>query len=100
MKTFRLTAFLCALAITPAFAADMTDSTKADLAAKTAQVELLRARASLSPSATTTTSLIEAENLLRQLREAPPDKRDALRAQLEAALARLELELDAAGQGR
>jgi len=99
MKIVVLAAMLMAIAFCPAEAVDPAKLHQSDLAAKSAQVEALRARASLSPSATTNSTLIEADNLLRQLREASPDKRAALRAQLEAALARLELEIDAAGWG-
>lgn len=100
MKALPLAALLVAMSIYSAHASDRGNAHEADLAVKSAQVETLRARAAVHPSATTTGTLIEAENLLRQLREAKPDKRDALRAQLEAALARLELEIDAAGRGK
>lgn len=100
MKTLPLAILLAALSIFSAYATDRDNAHEADLAVKSAQVETLRARAAVHPSATTTATLIEAENLLRQLREAKPDKRGALRAQLEAALARLELEIDATGRER
>lgn len=100
MKVLTLTAMLTAITFGSSYAADRGNLHEADLAAKSAQVEALRARASLSPSSTTASTLIEAENLLRQLREAKPDKRDALSAQLNAALARLELEIDTAGRSR
>lgn len=100
MKAWPLAAMLAAFVILSAHAADRGNAHEADMAVKAAQVEMLRTRAAVHPSATTTATLIEAENLLRQLRDAKPDKRDALRAQLEAALARLELEIDAAGRGR
>lgn len=95
-KALLLAAILAATATSPACAADQAD--RADLAAKSAQIEALRARASLSPTVTTSATLIEAESLLHQLRQAPPRKRDALRAQLETALIRLDLEIDAAGR--
>lgn len=100
MRLLSVLAILTALALHSAHAADPGGTREADLAAKSAQVEVLRARAATVPSATTTSTLIEADNLLRQLREAPPSKRDALRSQLEAALGRLELEIDAAGRGK
>jgi len=81
-----------------AMAAPAEQAYQADLSVKSAQVETLRARAAMAPSTTTTSTLIEAENLLRQYRAAEPGKRDALRAQLEAALARLELEIDSASR--
>jgi hypothetical protein len=90
---------LCLLTATSAWAADSRDDHEADLAVKSAQVETLRARAAVTPTATTSTTLIEAENLLRQYRAAPAGKRNVLRSQLESALGRLELEIDAAGRG-
>jgi len=81
-----------------ALAASADQTYQADVAAKSAQVETLRARAAMAPSATTATTLIEAENLLRQYRAAEPGKRPSLRAQLEAALARLELEIESASR--
>lgn len=81
-----------------ALAAPPEQGYQADLSVKSAQVETLRARAAMAPSATTTATMIEVENLLRQYRTAEPGKRDALRAQLEAALARLELEIDSASR--
>lgn len=96
-----LAAILISLAMAgSAMAADAGKTREADLDAKSAQLEILRVRAAATPSATTTATVLEADNLLRQLRQAPPDKRNALRAQLDAALARLELEIDAAGRGR
>lgn len=100
MKTLGTIAILTLLALPAAHAADGGRTSDADVAAKTAQVEVLRARAATAPSATTTATLLEADDLLRQLRQAPPAKRNALRAQLDAALARLELEIDAAGRGK
>lgn len=90
---------LSLLLTTPAaWAAPVDQTYEADLAAKSAQVETLRARAAMAPSATPATTLIEVENLLRQYRAAEPGKRQSLRAQLEAALARLELEIETAGR--
>lgn len=94
-----IAAFCMALSAT-AWAAEPRDGHAADVAVKSAQIETLRARAATAPSATTATTLIEAENLLRQYRAAPAGKRDTLRSQVEAALGRLELEIDAAGRGR
>lgn len=100
MKRLSVALVLVCLAAGPAHSADTTKAFEADLAAKSAQVETLRARSALSPSPTTATTIIEADNLLRQLRAAAPDKRRALQAQLEAALARLELEIDTAARGK
>lgn len=100
MKRLALALVLAALMAGPAFAADRINTDDADIAVKGAQVEALRARASLTPSAGTSAGLLEAEDLLRRLRQTPSDKRPALRSQLDAALARLELEIDAAGRAR
>lgn len=78
-----------------AHAGETATANRSDLAAKSAQIEMLRVRAANAPSAATTFTLMEADNLLRQLRNAPAGKRYALHSQLEAALARLELEIDA-----
>lgn len=99
MKNFAAGLLLAALAVQPAFAqAPKTD--EANVAAKAAQVETLRARSATVSSVNMATGLIEAENLLRQLRAAPAGKREALSAQLDAALVRLELELNQATLGR
>lgn len=84
-----------------AWAADKPPATdNATLATKSAQVETLRARLSTVSSPTASATLIEAENLLRQLRAAPPAKRGAIAAQLDAALTRADLEIDAAARTR
>lgn len=99
MTRIMLALTLSLLLTAPAALAAPADQTyEADLAAKSAQVETLRARAAMAPSATPSTTLIEVENLLRQYRAAEPGKRQSLRAQLEAALARLELEIESAGR--
>lgn len=98
MKQLALATLLALSLSSAALAGETAQAFQADLAAKSAQIETLRARASMSPSATTSGTLIEADNLLRQLREAPPERRQALRSQLEAALARLELEIDTANR--
>ena len=101
MKRFVLAVIAAALCLAPpALAGETASAFHADLAAKSAQVETLRARAAMAPSATTSSTLIEADNLLRQLREAPPERRSALRSQLEAALVRLELEIDTASRAK
>ncbi len=66
----------------------------ADIAARAARVEILRARLATANSPPGSMTLIEADDLLNQLRAAPPTKRDALRTQLDAALSRAELEIE------
>lgn len=94
--TLALTMLLSLAAVGPANAADPDKDFQADLAIRSARVETARARAATAPNATTGATLIEADDLLRQLRKAPPGKRNALRAQLDAALGRLDLEIDSA----
>lgn len=91
-------ALLALLAVSPVQA--QPKSSDADIAVQSARLETLRARAAMAPSSTTNTTLIEAESLLRQLRQASPDKRPALGSQLDAALGRLELEIDSASRNR
>jgi len=93
---FACLALLALLTATPALA----QSNAADIAVQSARLETLRARAAMTPSVTTSTTLIEAESLLRQLRQAPADKRQALSSQLDAALSRLDLEIDSASRFR
>jgi hypothetical protein len=70
----------------------------AAIATKSAQVETLRARLATVSSPYASASLIEAESLLRQLRAAPPAKRAPIAAQLDAALTRIDLEIDTAAR--
>lgn len=70
----------------------------AAIATKSAQVETLRARLATVSSPNASASLIEAEDLLRQLRATPPAKRAPIAAQLDAALTRTDLEIDAAAR--
>ncbi|CAA7619932.1 hypothetical protein [Magnetospirillum sp. UT-4] len=98
MRSLLVAAFLILAAAAPA--AEPGSNHDADVAAKAAQLEMLRVRAATTPNATTSTTLIEADNLLSQYRAAPPAKRDPLRAQLDAALARLDLEISGAQSGR
>lgn len=79
-------------------AADRSDPFRAEVSAKEARIETLRARAALSQSGSASTSLIEADDLLYRLRQAPPDKRSSLGAQLDALLSRVELEIEAAAR--
>lgn len=78
----------------PAWAQDEGAVSDAMIAAKAAQVETLRARVGTVSSPIASATLIEADNLLRQLRAAPPAKRAPIAAQLDAALTRGDLEVD------
>lgn len=84
----------------PAWAGDPSKTEEAELSTKSARVEILRARLATTYSPTASATLLEAENLLRQLRTSPANKRAALGAQLDAALVRLELEIDAASRDK
>ncbi|HLO78995.1 MAG TPA: hypothetical protein VK196_21270 [Magnetospirillum sp.] len=83
-----------------AIAGETKATSDADVALKAARVEAVRARLGTVSSPTASATLLEAENLLRQLRAAPPAKRDALASQLDAALSRADLEIDAASRAR
>jgi hypothetical protein len=88
------------LLCSPAWAQDRTTVSDAMIAAQAARVETLRARVGTVSSPTASATLIEADNLLRQLRAAPPSKRAAIAAQLDAALTRGDLEVDAIGRSQ
>lgn len=102
MKTLPILALLAILAPIIASAADKSASVNSDeftwAAAKSVEIETMRLRIGTSPSVNATTTLIETEDLLRRFKAAPPSQKNALRAQIDAAAARLELE--AAGQNR
>lgn len=101
MRKPTILASLALLALLTAMPAQaQPKSSDADIAVQSARLETLRARAAMTPSTTTGSTLIEAESLLRQLRQASPDKRPALGSQLDAALGRLELEIDSANRSR
>lgn len=72
----------------------------AAIATRAAQVETLRARLSLVSSPTASATLIDADDLLRQLRAAPAAKRAPIMSQLDAALARGDMEVDAAERAK
>lgn len=97
----KTTTLLAALLLSAsAWAADKPSMDDASIATKNAQVETLRARLSTVSSPNASATLIEAENLLRQLRAAPAAKRAPIAAQLDAALTRADLEIDAASRSR
>lgn len=62
-------------------------------AAKSAEIETLKVRASSAPLGGATSTLMEADDLLRRFRQAPAAEKGSLRAQLDATMARAELEL-------
>lgn len=82
------------LLCSPAWAQEKSGVSDAMIAAKAAQVETLRARVGTVSSPTASATLIEADDLLRQLRAAAPAKRAPIAAQLDAALTRGDLEVD------
>ena len=96
MKKLPVIALLAFLAPAIAIAADKPASTSPDdawVAAKSAEIEAMRVRLGTAPSANTMATLIEADDLLRQFRGESPARKSALRSQVDAAVARLELEL-------
>lgn len=90
MKFLCRLCLLAALAVQPALADEPALNHEADLKVKAARIEILRVRSVTAPSPATTAGLGEADELLRQLREAPASERAALRERLDAVLARLD----------
>lgn len=68
-------------------------SDNAYAAAKSAEIEMLKVRASANSALGAGPVLMEADDLLRRFRQAPAAEKGSLRSQLDAALARAELEL-------
>ncbi len=102
MTAFRslIPALVLSLLIGGAMAADKPRAVSSDnayAAGKSAEIEMLKVRASANPSVGATSTLMEADDLLRRFRQAAAAEREGLRAQLDATLARAELEL---GRGR
>lgn len=87
-----IAALALALWVGNASAADKS-ADDAYAAAKSAQIETIKARASVNPSMGATSALMEADDLLRRFRQAGPAEKNTLRAQLDATLVRAELEL-------
>lgn len=73
-------------------------SDSADISIRSARVETVRARLATVSSPSAAATMLDADDLLRQLKAAPADKRAALAAQLDAALTRAELEIDMANR--
>lgn len=88
-------ALALALWLGGALAADkpVPSSDNAYAAAKSAEIETLKGRASAHSAMGAGPILMEADDLLRRFRQAPAAEKGGLRAQLDAALARAELEL-------
>lgn len=84
--------FLAALMVMGLPSARAADD--AAVAVQSARIETLRARLATVSSPAAAATLLEADDLLRQLRAAPPSSRSAIRAQLDAALVRAELEME------
>ncbi|MCR6628563.1 MAG: hypothetical protein NVV74_00045 [Magnetospirillum sp.] len=64
------------------------------VAAKTLEVEIMRMRlAAAPPNPALSAAMQDVDDLLRRVRQGGPGESEALRAPLDAALARLELEL-------
>jgi len=97
MTAFRslIPALVLCLWVGGAMAADKpaTSSDNAYAAAKSAEIETLKVRASANPSMGATATLMEADDLLRRFRQASAAEKGGLRAQLDATMARAELEL-------
>lgn len=84
------------LVLGTAQAADKVSQSASDgayAAGKSAEIETLRARASMGHATGASTTLMEADDLLRRFRQATAAEKSTLRAQLDSVLARAELEL-------
>lgn len=93
MKTLPIIALLAFLAPGIVQAADKpTTPDDAWAAAKSAEIETMRVRIGTAPSANAYATLIEVDDLLRQFKSAPANQKAAMKAQVDAAVARLELE--------
>ncbi|CDK97919.1 protein of unknown function [Magnetospirillum gryphiswaldense MSR-1 v2] len=55
-------------------------------------LEVMRLRLGTNPSPGATATLIEAEDLLRRFKQAPAKDKPALRSQIDAAVARMEMD--------
>lgn len=82
-----------AAAISMAAESAPTMSDESWAAAKSAEIEVMRARLGANPSVNASATLIEVEDLLRRFRTAPAAQKPPLRSQVDASAARLELEL-------
>jgi hypothetical protein len=101
MKTLSVIALLAFLLPAFAGAADKPAPSNPDdawAAAKSAEIETMRVRLGTSPSANSMATLFETEDLLRRFRTSPAAQKAAMRSQVDAAMARLEMEF--ATQGR
>ena len=100
MKHLYIAAVLASLISGAVLAAEKSTSSpdSAWVAAKSAEIETMRVRLGTSPSTNATSTLIEVEDLLRRFKTAPADQKNSLRSQVDAAVARLELETTSNGR--
>lgn len=101
MKSLPIIALLAFLAPAIARAAEKPAAISPDdawAAAKSAEIEVMRVRIGSAPSANVNATLIEVDDLLRRFKAAPANQKAALKAQVDTAVARLELE--SASKGR
>ena len=94
MKLKHLLVIMALLSPGVCLAADNANTSDDDAfaTAKYAQIEVARFRSGAQPSPSVMASMIEAEDLLRRFREAPATQKPVLRSQLDAAVARLDME--------
>jgi TolA-binding protein len=87
-------AILALLSPMVAMSADKPASSSDDIytANKSVEIEVVRLLLGGNPSPNITAIILDAEGLLRRVKEAPSDQKVSLRSQLDAAIARLEME--------
>lgn len=82
------------LGLPAAAAADQANRDDVYAASKSADIEAMRLRMAAHPSASATSTFLEAQEALRRYREAAPEHKTQARAVLDASLARLEIEVN------
>jgi hypothetical protein len=95
MRTLPLVlTLLAALSPMTAISADKPPSSPDEIYAsnRAADLEVMRLRLGTNPSPGATATLIEAEDLLRRFKKAPAKDKPGLRSQIDAAVARMEMD--------
>lgn len=89
-----LLAVIALLSPVTAFAADKPASNSDEVYAsnRAVDLEVMRLRLGTNPSPSATATLIEAEDLLRRFRQAPAKEKPSLKSQLDAAVARMQMD--------
>ena len=87
-------AILTLLSPLTAISADKPGSNSDEIYAsnRAADLEVMRLRLGTNPTPGATATLIEAEDLLRRFKQAPAKEKPGLRSQIDAAVARMEMD--------